>query len=125
MHQYALNKNNPANVLSVGINYYKSSRTDCSTHAERNAIDKLPTLKRSKRLVRIDILVIRTSVSGVLGMSKPCSKCISDMSIYPKRKGYAINNIYYSNEDGEIIRTNLVSLIDEDDKHVSRYYRRH
>ena len=79
MHQHALKKNNPANVLSVGINYYKSSRTDCSTHAEINAIDKLPTLKRSKRLVRIDILVIRTSASGVLGMSKPCSKCISDM----------------------------------------------
>jgi hypothetical protein len=125
MRQRALNKNNPDNILSVGINFYKSSLTDCSTHAERNALDKLPTVKKLKRLVKIDILVIRTSSTGVLGMSKPCSKCISDMSIYPQRKGYSIRNIYYSGEDGEIICTNLAALLSSDDKHVSRYYRNH
>ena len=123
MVQYALNKNNPANILSVGINFYKSSLMDCSTHAERNAIDKLQRLKRSKHFVKIDILVIRTSATGVIGMSKPCSKCISDMSIYPQIKGYSISNIYYSDEDGKIICTTLATLINSNDRHVSRYYR--
>ncbi len=78
----------------------------------------------SKHLTRINILVIRTSASGVIGMSLPCSKCISDMSIYPIMKGYYIDRIYYSNANGDIICTKLSSLINSEHKHISRYYRK-
>ena len=122
IYQHALNPKNSQNILSIGINHYKP-HTDCSTHAERSAIDKLPRLRNFKHLTKIDILVIRVSPTGFLRMSKPCSKCISDMSIYPQKKGYAISSIYYSDTDGEIVRTNLKKLIDCDGKHISRYYR--
>jgi hypothetical protein len=45
------------------------------------------------------------------------------MIILPPKKGYKIGNIYYSDSEGNIIRTNLKSL-DNDEKHYSKYFRR-
>jgi hypothetical protein len=44
------------------------------------------------------------------------------LSIIPKKKGYKIENIYYSDADGNIIKTNLQTLENEE-KHYSKYYR--
>jgi hypothetical protein len=45
------------------------------------------------------------------------------MNILPEKKGYKIENVYYSNEEGNIIKTTLKSLENEE-KHYSKYYRR-
>jgi hypothetical protein len=45
------------------------------------------------------------------------------MKIYPKRLGYKIDNIYYSDSDGNIIKTSL-KILDEEEKHYSKYFRR-
>jgi len=105
---------------------YDNTRSDTTIHAEINAINNL--VRRSaykKHLTKIDLLVIRTSKTGKLGMSKPCIKCIIDLSTMPQKKGYVIKNIYYSNSEGIIIKTNLKSLIDTRDFHISRYYLNH
>ena len=44
-------------------------------------------------------------------MSKPCSNCVRDMSIFPNKKGYTIDKIYYSDDNGNIIKTTLHKLI--------------
>ena len=44
------------------------------------------------------------------------------MESIPEKKGYKIQNIYYSNSDGDIVKTNLANL-KNDDQHYSRYYR--
>jgi hypothetical protein len=44
------------------------------------------------------------------------------MSIIPKKKGYKIDNIYYSDENGDIIKTNLQTL-ENSEQHYSKYYR--
>jgi hypothetical protein len=44
------------------------------------------------------------------------------LSIIPKRKGYKLENIYYSDADGNIVKTNLQTLENEE-KHYSKYYR--
>lgn len=93
-------------------------------HAEHDAIRKLIPLKRNKKLVNINILVIRLSGKNKLQSSKPCINCINMMKTLPVKLGYKIQNIYYSNENGEIIKTSLTSL-DNEDKHYSRFYRRH
>jgi hypothetical protein len=83
----------------------------------------LPSLPRKKNLKKIDILVIRTSAKARLGMSKPCIKCLIDMSILPQKKGYVIKNIFYSDKDGNIVNTTLKHLINCNDYYVSRFYR--
>ena len=95
--------------MSVGINHYRPLICN-SIHAERNAINKLPNNKL-KKIIKINIIVIRVSSTGIIGMSKPCSKCVRDMSIFPNKKGYTIDKIYYSDENGNIIKTTLHKLI--------------
>jgi len=113
-------------VLSYGVNKYNNKRGVGTTHAEIDAINHLPPRKKSgKMLINIDLLVIRTSHMGKIGMSKPCLHCILSMQVLPNRKGYKIKNIYYSNEAGDIIHTTLDNLINCKDFHLSRYYKMH
>jgi len=92
-------------------------------HAEQEAITKLMPLKFKKRLENINLLVVRLSKKNKLQSSKPCSNCIKMMAILPQKKGYNIQNIYYSDGEGNIVKTNLLSL-ESEDKHYSSYYRK-
>ncbi len=114
---------NKLNILSFGINKYNDfdSRKP-SIHAEHNAISKLLPLKKKKRLESIDILVIRVSRTNTIQMSKPCYNCIQIMKTLPEKKGYKINNIYYSDNHGDIIKTNIKCL-ENSEQHISKYYR--
>ena len=91
-------------------------------HAEHNALLKLQQSKNTKRLEPINLLVVRFSKTTKLQSSKPCSNCIKIMNNIPEKKGYKIQNIYYSNSDGIIVKTNLTNLKNEE-QHYSRYYR--
>ena len=110
-------------ILSFGVN--QSSNSDCITaeiHAEQDAINKLKPLKYKKNLESINILVIRLSSKNKLQSSKPCANCIESMKNNPTKKGYKIQNVYYSDSEGNIIKTNLVSL-DNEEKHISGFYK--
>ena len=96
---------------------------EAGIHAEHDAINKLKPLKRNKKFEPINILVIRFSKNNKLQNSKPCANCIQTMKILPERKGYRIKNIYYSNDSGNIVKTNLKNLENED-LHYSGFYRR-
>ena len=108
--------------LSYGINICHPTGVK-GIHAETYAIMNLPSLPRKKHLKKIDIIVIRTSIKAKLGMSKPCIKCLINMSILPQKKGYVIKNIFYSDKDGNIVNATLKNLINCDDYYVSRFYR--
>jgi len=92
-------------------------------HAECDAISKLMPLKNKQKLEAINLLVIRLTSKNKIQSSKPCYNCIETMKILPQKKGYKIENIYYSDADGNIIKTNLNKL-DSEEKHYSRYFRR-
>jgi cytidine deaminase len=92
-------------------------------HAEHNALSKLKPIKIKKNLETINLLVVRFSKTNKLQSSKPCSNCIKIMNTIPEKKGYKIQNIYYSNSDGNIVKTNLTNLLNEE-QHYSRYYRK-
>ncbi len=96
--------------------------TQAGIHAEHDAIKKLLPLKRKKRLVNINILVIRLSGKNKLQSSKPCINCINIMKTLPPKLGYKIQDIYYSNEEGLIVKTNFKTL-DNEEPHYSRFYR--
>ena len=110
-------------ILSIGINKLgDSEKYTQGTHAEHDAILKLLPLKYKKRLENIDLLVIRLSLKNKIQSSKPCYHCIEMMKILPRKKGYNIQNIYYSDNSGSIIKTTL-SQLDNEEKHFTQYYR--
>ena len=45
------------------------------------------------------------------------------MQKFPHNIGYKIVNVYYYDSEGDIIKTNLKSL-NEEEKHYSHYFRR-
>lgn len=116
------------NILSIGMNKYADvDGTMPSIHAEHDAILRLPCLKNrnknKKKLVKINLLVIRFLKTYTLANSKPCYKCIQNMIDIPKKRGYKIEDIYYSENDKTIIKTNINKLLNEPVHHVSSYYR--
>jgi hypothetical protein len=113
-----------ANVLSYGVNKMGDSDGIIpGIHAEYDAIRKLVPLQRNKRLKVINILVIQMSIKNKLQLSKPCANCIQMMKIFPEKLGYKVKHIYYSDNNGDIVKSDLKSL-DNEEKHISRFYRK-
>ena len=50
------------------------------------------------------MFVIRVNNTGNLVNSKPCNTCIYYMQLY------GIKSVYYSNEDGEIIKEKIIDI---------------
>jgi len=112
-----------ARILSFGVNQMGDSNGNVpGIHAEEDALSKLMPLKYKKKLEPINLLVIRLSPKNKLQSSKPCFNCVKLLSIIPMKKGYKLENIYYSDDEGNIIKTNLQTL-ENSEQHYSKYYR--
>lgn len=120
----SLTKTKNFNILSYGINKYTDAEgTMPSVHAEMDAIFRLPFLQKKKKLVKINLLVIRFLKTGNLACSKPCFNCIQNMIYIPKKRGYKIEDIYYSENAETIVKTNVNKLLNEIKPHITSYYR--
>jgi len=91
----------------MGYNHTRCYHINCTTHAEMDAIDKLKTREKKKKLYKVNIMVIRVNDTGKLCSSQPCHKCIHYMNTVAVDKGYKIKNIYYSTADGTIEKKRL------------------
>ena len=112
-----------ARILSFGVNHMGDVYGNTpGVHAECDALSKLIPLKPRKKLENINILVIRLSTKNKIQSSKPCSNCIETMINLPPKKGYKVQNIYYSDMFGEIVKTSLNTL-EKEERHYSRFYR--
>ena len=114
------------NVVSVGYNYYRPSTSTINgstIHAEHSAINKLKTRDKNKKLLKINIVVIKISNTGLIGMSKPCKHCVENMQKLANRKGYYIENVYFSNSDRQIEKWSFNELENDPDKHVTEFYK--
>ena len=110
-------------ILSYGVNKMGDSEgMHPGIHAEYEAIKKLIPLRKTKKLESVNLLVIRLSGKNKLQSSKPCSNCIDTMKTLPEKKGYKIQNIYYSDSNENIVKTTLKNL-DNEEKHISKYYK--
>lgn len=45
------------------------------------------------------------------------------MKIIPEKKGYKLQNIYYSDGEGNLVKTTL-DILQKEEQHYSRFYRR-
>jgi len=111
-------------ILSFGVNQNGDDKGIVpGIHAECDAINKLIPNKNKKHFKQINIMVIRLSKKNKLQSSKPCAYCIENMKILPQKKGYIIKNIYYSDENENIVKTTIKDLENED-LHYSRFFNR-
>jgi hypothetical protein len=95
-----------------------------STHAEMDVLRKIyksTTIPASsKRIDKFDVLVIRISKTGKLGSSRPCFHCINSMMNTPIAK---IQYVYYSTNDGKIVREKLDTMLESELTIVSTGWR--
>jgi len=120
-HMACVIENNKSEIipLSYGMNVFCTNK---SLHAECDAIKHLPPRKRSHKNKIINLVVIRTSINGKISISKPCVICMSYLCTMPQKKGYQINKIFYSTENGEIVE-NTIDELKQNTTHFSKFYR--
>jgi cytidine deaminase len=92
-------------------------------HAEHSALNKLKSRPKNKKFCKIDIVVIKVSNTGLIGMSKPCKHCVDNLQKIANRKGYTIDNIYFSNQSREIEKWSYTELELDPHKHVTEFYK--
>lgn len=103
--------------LSFGQNW---SNITINYHAEHNAIRKLKN-RNSKKLLLVNIFVLKTTLAGTIGSSSPCAHCLAIMCSLTLKKGYKISNVYYTNSDRQIEKKKLNELLNEE-PYLSRFY---
>lgn len=127
LHVYFKGKiatSNKVKILAYGTNYVGNEKDeDPGLHAEQDVLGKLAPLKYKRRLENINLLVVRLSKKNKIQSSKPCHNCIHWMKIIPEKKGYKLQNIYYSDGEGNLVRTTL-DILQKEEQHYSRFYRR-
>lgn len=107
-----------------GENSSRIFRSGCEycIHAEMDVLQKL---LRSRLIQRyFSLIVIRLDKKGNLKNSKPCHKCIQYMNYITTISPYIIKYIYWSDNQGKIIKSKLVDLMAEENKHYSRRFRK-
>jgi len=100
-----------------------SSSNGATIHAEHSAINKLKARDKNKKFLKINIVVIKISNTGLISMSKPCKHCIENMQILANRKGYYIDSVYFSNNSREMEKWTYSKLENEECKHVTEFYK--
>lgn len=110
-----------------GENHYQPG-CYATTHAELDVIarvSKLHTDKIKKRNKQIyNLIVIRVSKSDwQLGNSQVCKHCIDNIILSSKRTGIKIKKIYYSDTDGNMIKTTPLRMSNDDNPFISSFYR--
>ena len=95
---------------SYGYNDYNNSYSGCcySQHAEMNLLKK--PIRNFKKHKSIQMIVIRFNKLGELSNSKPCNKCLK----YISKSNLNITHIYYSNDQGIIIKSTVKQLINSE-----------
>lgn len=107
-------------VYSYGFNQVRKGR---SIHAEVDAINNLPPIAKKKKLVKVNLLVIRMTRSGFkLAESKCCVKCCESIYKIPPYRGYTIDNVAYSREGNIVEDDHPINLLLDDNYHISVYY---
>lgn len=111
--------------IPYGENSTREARNGCcySLHAEMDAIRHLPPLKLRGRKQVINLLVIRIDRVGNLKNSAPCAKCLEHMEQVNRLTSYKINNICYSDANGNIVIKKYGDIINQEIKHVSYRFR--
>lgn len=87
-----------------------------------DAIQRIKKISCKKRIVNVNVIVIKITQCGILRYSMPCVNCLKHLCELPKY-GYKVKYIYYSDEHGNIIKRKLNNLLLLNAHHVSKRFR--
>lgn len=116
------NNGKKINILSIGMNRQTIPHNLPNVHAELDAISRLKDNKR-KKLESVNLCVIRANTQGGLSNSKPCVHCLISLEMIAPKKGYKIEKIFYSTKEGTVEKSNMSELKNEDEIHVTRFFK--
>jgi hypothetical protein len=105
-------------VIAENSDYKETDWRPISTHAEVAALKKHEA--RNLKSKKMDLMVVRVSKTGKLGMSRPCTNCIKSMC----SSDVQIVTIYYSTEAGEIAREKFHEMKNIQTSYISTAFRR-
>jgi cytidine deaminase len=110
--------------VASGKNSYREFYSGCkySRHAETDAIDHLPS-NNNNRIITLNLVVIRVNIDGTLKNSKPCAHCLMHLTTLTHARRYRVKYVYYSDNNGSIVRKKLSELMDDDNMYVTRRFR--
>ncbi|AYV79711.1 MAG: hypothetical protein Faunusvirus41_2 [Faunusvirus sp.] len=114
-------------VLSFGTNHTHPTKDYYgSIHAEHDAINNLRIRKKNvnKNLIPVELMVIKMTKNNKLTNSRPCVKCLYNMSTLPAQKGYRIKTVSYSNEEHKIVSNKLREMLSQQKQHMCIYSRK-
>ena len=89
-----------------------------STHAEINAYRRIAKWKNKPK--KLDLIVLRFSKTGCLGKSRPCYNCLQRLT----NAKMGIVHVYYSTENGTIIKENFNTMINNPLTYTSSGFRK-
>lgn len=99
--------------VSFGISGNDTFMHMPSRHAEAEAFQRIRFKKNMPR--RLDVFVVRYGKAGGLGSSRPCYHCIQMMM----SSGLNIKDIYYSTNEGTIVKERLSEMMNSENTYVS------
>lgn len=110
----------------IGINSYQELYSGCcyGKHAEMDALQRFRKkyTHPKKRIITINIIVIKITQCGILRCSMPCINCLKHLHKLPKY-GYRVKYIYYSDENGNIAKKKLTELLLLNTSYKSKRFR--
>lgn len=97
-----------------------------SIHAEEDVIRKMERKytdkvnKKNKK--KFNLIVIKVSRNGEnVGMSRLCEQCVLRVYNLSSTSGIKIKYIFYSDENGNIIKSSPSKLFNRNDQHITSY----
>lgn len=110
-------QNNALKKVAVGANFFKINKK--SVHAEIDAVRKLRTHEKKKKMKPLVLVSFKFARSGELRNAKPCRHCVMALKIRLKMKNYYVSYVIYSDNNGELVTCGLDDLL-ENDGHITR-----
>lgn len=116
-----ISKKSSGKNVTIGINSLRKIHpgSPITRHAEVDAVLKLPSRKKNNPL-KICLVVLRVDKNGKLKNSRPCADCLKRLQFL---HGYKIRYIYYSCNDGNIVKEKYTELLRSDIQHITRGHR--
>lgn len=109
-------------IIGENSERYAYTCIPISTHAEIDALLKLKNefMMTRKRIMHMDLMVIRFSKCGSIGPAIPCYHCLQQLNA---ASFVNINNVYYSTIHGTIECTKFFTLLNTQITYISSGYR--
>lgn len=111
-----------SDIIVIGINNQRELWNGCcyNRHAEMDATKNLHAKHKRNVIKTINLIVIRVSANKELLMSKPCANCLRHLN---NIRSFRVKNIYYSNENGDIVVQSLLDMMESDDMYISTRFK--